>query len=82
VYRLNKGDKVLVWWEGREYVYEVQKVFESMQKPEIQDEELYLYTYLFWREDERIFVYSKEYDIIWPIIVYSNVRNSAKATIR
>lgn len=56
VYKLKPGDMVLVWWEGKEYVYKVQEVFESTQKPEIHEDELYIYTCLFWDDEERVFV--------------------------
>lgn len=54
VYKLKPGDMVLVWWEGKEYVYKVQEVFESTHKPEIHEGELYIYTCLFWGSEERM----------------------------
>ena len=56
VYKLNKGDKVIVWWNGQEYIYEIQKVYEDTKKPEVKEGELYLYTCLFWDSEERVFV--------------------------
>lgn len=58
VYKLNKGDEVVVWWEGEEYVYEVQDVYEDTKKPDVKEGNLYLYTCLFWGEEERVFVTS------------------------
>jgi hypothetical protein len=45
---------VVIWWEGKEYVYEVQEVFESTQKPEIQEDELYLNHTLYTRQTSKV----------------------------
>lgn len=56
VKKLNTGDEVVIWWRGEEYTFKVEEIYESTQKPEIQDDELYLYTCLLLGQDERIFV--------------------------
>ena len=56
VYTLNKGDQIILWWNGQEYIYEVQGVYEDTRKPEIKEDELYLYTCLFWDSETRVFV--------------------------
>ena len=54
VYKLTKGDKVFVIWNGRKYEYEVVDIVEGKNNPELNN--LMLYTCKFYSSTQRIFV--------------------------
>lgn len=56
VYKLEKGDKVIVLWEGEKYEYEVKELSEGENNPVVEEGGLVIYTCRFFDSLERIFV--------------------------
>lgn len=56
VYKLGKGDKIIVLWDGKKYEYEVKGISEGENNPVTDEGELVIYTCRFLSSSERIFI--------------------------
>jgi sortase (surface protein transpeptidase) len=62
VHQLQPGDEVIITWEGEQYHYEISRMSQDSNNPDIGKDDLLIYTCLFFNNSKRIFITAEPTD--------------------